>query len=250
MNPDEELWRIPPRNLTRPSSRIDIWRVSVSPGEPCHADPPTMLSADEMERTARFHFAADRMRFVRCRTALRLILALYLKIAPAEIRFRYGPKGKPEIEKCQNPDSISFNTSHSGQFGLIAVTLAGRVGVDVEKVRSSPDWTEIAGRFFSENEYQALLKVPASERERAFFACWTRKEAFIKACGDGLSYSLRDFSVSVAPDAAAAIEEVKPDAKASARWSVVSLPVAEGYAGAVAFENPRSQIEQWRWIQT
>jgi 4'-phosphopantetheinyl transferase len=250
MNRDNRLWRSPPHELTPPSTRIDVWQVPLGLGESCENNSPAILSPDEMGRAARFRFDIDRNRFVCCRTALRQILELYLDVASAEIRFRYGAKGKPEIEEHQNPHAIRFNVSHSGQFALIGVTSARAVGVDVEKIRPAPDWTEIAERFFSEREYQALLKVPISERARAFFACWTRKEAFVKAWGDGLSYPLRDFSVSVAPDGPAVIEELKADPKAIGRWSVVNLPVAGGYAGAVAFENPRCRIEQWQWTHT
>jgi 4'-phosphopantetheinyl transferase len=247
MDRDEEAWQTPPRKLTLPANRLDLWRVSLCPGESRQSGLLGILSADETERAGRFHFEPDRMRFVSCRSALRSILALYLKMEPAELRFQYGAKGKPEIQEDQNPDAVRFNVSHSKDLALIGVSSGRSLGVDVEKLRPAPDCLELAERFFSEREFHALLELSADQRAKAFLACWTRKEAFIKANGDGLSYPLRDFSVSTTFDGPAAIEEVKTDPDAMLRWSLISLQPENEYVAAVAFENAPCQLRHWNW---
>jgi len=171
-------------------------------------------------------------------------------MSPAEIRFRYEKNRKPEIVYAQNSDGLRFNVSHSLGLAVIVVSLGRAVGVDIEKVNPKLEYLEIARRFFSEREYQALIALSPSERQRAFFACWTRKEAFLKATGVGLSYSLSEFSVSIAPDGPAAIEEVKADPSAVGHWSLANLGPENGYEGTLAFERAPCRIERWCWNDT
>jgi len=171
-------------------------------------------------------------------------------MSPEEIRFRYEKNGKPEIVYAQNPDGLRFNVSHSLGLAVIVVSLGRAVGVDIEKVSPKLEYLEIARRFFSEREYQALIALPPSEQQQAFFVCWTRKEGFLKAIGVGLAYSLSEFSVSIAPDAPAAIEEVKADPNAVLHWSLANLRPEDGYEGTLAFERAPCRIERWCWNAT
>ena len=246
MTGEAELWRAAPIELVPPWDRVDVWRVWLDSAEPGSGALPGILTPDEIERARRFHFDRDRIRFIACRTALRNILAPYLQMLPLEIRFRYERNGKLEIEEMQNARALRFNLSHSSGLAVIAVSAGRAVGVDIEKVIPQPECLEIARRFFSEREYQALSAIRESERQRAYLACWTRKEAFVKAIGEGLSYALAGFSVAVEPDAPAAIEEVTADPNAIVRWSLANLH-EDGYVGTVAFEKGPCRIEQWRW---
>jgi 4'-phosphopantetheinyl transferase len=247
MSGEAEFWRAAPTELTQPWDRVDVWKVWLDSAELSSEVLPGILAPDEVERARRFHFDRHRIRFSACRTALRTILARYLQMSPVEIRFRYERNGKPEIADAQNSYSLRFNLSHSSGLAVIAVSSGRAVGVDIEKASPKPDCLEIARRFFSEREYQALSAIGESERQRAFFACWTRKEAFVKAIGEGLSYALPEFSVAVAPDAPAAIEEVTEDPNAIFRWSLANLQSEDGYVGTLAFEKAPCRIEQWQW---
>ena len=247
MSGEAEFWRAEPTELTQPWDRVDVWKVWLDSAELSTEALPGILAPDEVERARRFHFDRDRTRVTACHTALRNILARYLQMSAVEIRFRYERNGKLEIAEMQNSDGLRFNLSHSSGLAVIAVSSGRAVGVDIEKVIPKSECLEIARRFFSEREYQALSAIHESERQRAFFACWTRKEAFVKAIGDGLSYALPEFSVGVAPDAPAAIEEVIADPNAVFRWSLANLHSEDGYVGTLAFEKAPCHIQQWRW---
>jgi 4'-phosphopantetheinyl transferase len=133
------------------------------------------------------------------RSALRDVLGRYLHVPPDSITFAYGEKGKPGLLKDQNSLDLRFNVSHSGNLGILAVTSGFEVGVDVETRQKVVDYISVAQRFFSRREYEALSNVPEDLRQRAFLRCWTRKESYVKALGQGLACSLKSFSVSVSP---------------------------------------------------
>ncbi len=171
-----------------------------------------LLSPDELARAARFHFPRDRSRFILCRGRLREILSAHLKKNPAEIEFTYNARGKPETA------GVHFNLSHSGGFAIVAVSAVRRIGVDIERIDARFAHENIPERFFSPGEVVALRSLPDSAQLDAFFKIWTRKEAYIKALGAGLSHPLASF------DALAGVEG----------WEIESLDIAPGYAAAVA----------------
>ena len=247
MGREAELWQTAPLELSLPSDRIDVWRVRLDTPEPSDRPSRDVLSSDEVSRAGRFHFPRDRVRFVECRTALRNILGRYLRVSPAEIRFRYEKNGKPEIEHAQDSNGLRFNVSHSSGLAVIAVGMGCPVGVDIERFNREIECVEIARRFFSKRESEALLEVSTSDRQRAFFACWTRKEAFLKAIGEGISYSLSEFSVSVSPDDPPRLEEVHADPHTVFRWSLRNLQPENGYLGTLAYERAPCQVEHWCW---
>jgi len=156
-----------------------------------------LLSSDEIARAERFIFDRDRNHFIGCRAALRRLLAERLGMAPGEIDFSYGSNGKPFVPHA----AIEFNVSHSGEFALIGLSERIAIGVDIEKIREPTrnDWSDLAKRFFSEGEVKALSTLSPEDQTEGFFACWSRKEAYIKRHGLGLALPLGDFSVSVDP---------------------------------------------------
>ena len=223
---------------------VDVWKVNLD--EPLSSPPPlTILSSDELTRSSRFRFGEDRLHFVRCRSALRLLLGDYLRIPAAELRFEYQPGGKPEVADQQNPGQLQFNVSHSGSLALIAVSAGHRVGVDIERVRGDVDTMSLAEQFFSPRERDGLLSLPDDLRLAAFFSTWTRKESFLKAIGDGLSFPLADFSITTHPELDPVIEEVRGDTNVGKQWSLVTLGRIDGYCAAVAVEGMFSRLETY-----
>jgi 4'-phosphopantetheinyl transferase len=244
MSSKVEVWQTATAELTFPSARIDIWRVRLVPHELPEQDLQGILARDEVARASRFHLEDDRRRYIKCRGALRILLGRYLEMPPAEICFRYENNGKPEMATPQDSRGLRFNVSHSGGLALIAVGSGRGIGVDIEMVRPRLDFLDIAKRFFSTREVQAILKLRENKRQEAFVACWTRKEAFLKATGVGMSYPLTEFSVTVDPLGPAALCEVRGDSDIVNRWSLADVLPGEGYRGALAYEGGCCQIEQ------
>jgi len=206
-----------------------------------------LLSADETLRAGRFHFEKDRVHFSRCRAALRQLLAGYLQIPAAEVRFKYLTSGKPELVAEQNPRLLRFNVSHSAGMALIAVGSEHRLGVDIERIRGDVDTGSLAERFFSARERAGLQALPDHLRVQGFFACWTRKEAFLKATGEGLSFPLADFSVTTHPNLEAALEEIRGSIEARKAWFLADLGVMDGYRATVAVEADSCRLETFAW---
>jgi 4'-phosphopantetheinyl transferase len=178
------------------TARVDVWFGSLDAPDPVLRQLRRTLSADELERAGRFYFARDRDRFVVGRGLLRALLGDYTGTAPAELQFDYSPYGKPRL---RDPNGVSFNVSHSENRAVFAFTRGAAVGVDIEVLDSKPSDALVARQFFSPIEVRELLELPPDARPRAFLTCWTRKEAFIKARGEGLSLPLQDFDVTLTP---------------------------------------------------
>ena len=200
-----------------------------------------VIRAGERERAARFHFEEHRRRFVAARALLRIILGAYVRVPPDRIRFTYGTNGKPALPG--NP--VHFNTSHSEEHAVFAIAADTPIGVDLERVRPLPDLDQIADRFFSAPEAAALAALAPAQRTEAFFRCWTRKEAFVKALGDGLSYPLDRFAVSLVE--AAALDSVEGDSAKAREWSMYSLSPAEGYLAAVALRARDCTLQSFQF---
>jgi len=197
------------------------------------------LSPDEKGRAGQFRFERDRDSFVVARGVLRILLGRYLNISPAGIPFKYGAKGKPAIA---GPAGIDFNMSHSGSLAVFAFTAGCPVGIDVERIRPLPDMQSIADRFFCSEEAAELMSLAPNQREHGFYLCWTRKEAYIKASGDGLSAPLNSFRVTLRPCQPARFIHLANDASASKAWSLHDLPLASNYAAALAYRDAERPI--------
>jgi 4'-phosphopantetheinyl transferase len=240
-----DIWRTPPATLLLDWDAVHVWRIHPL-ARPVPANPAEWhLSPAERERGARFHFEQDRKRFVGGREALRLILSRYLESPPADIEFGFRAHGKPYLEPEPGCRSLSFNLSHSGDFVLIAVANNREVGVDVEKIRPEIDLERIARRFFSPGEVESLTSLAEALRPTAFFRCWTRKEAYVKARGGGLAIPTNQFDVTLLPGAPAALLETRGDPEEAARWSLHNVELCEGYQAALAVEGTPAQICFW-----
>jgi 4'-phosphopantetheinyl transferase len=220
---------------------VDVWRLSSDPSPTRLDELTTTLSSDERERAARFHFARDRTRFIASRGFLRSVLGRYLAIEPAMVAFDYDAHRKPLL-RGSSPADLRFNLAHSGDVTLVAVAHGIDVGVDVEVRRDLADRQQIAARFFSLSEAEAIASLPEELRDEAFFACWTRKEAYLKAVGLGLSGPLDSFDVSVDPRAPAEILRIHASARAAREWSIHDLSQPPEYRAAVAVHAPRSLV--------
>jgi len=198
----------------------------------------SLLDESEQGRAQALAVDADRQRFIVAHAMTRAALGQVLGLPPASVRFTTGHYGKPAI--AGGMIDVRFNLSHAGDFGLLALSLGRDVGVDIERERPV-DALNIARRYFSPAEYSALAALPADDRIGAFFRCWTRKESFIKACGNGLSLPLARFTVSIErSEAALPITAVGLPA---GRWTMVGVTAAAGYAAAVTAAG-----HEWRVI--
>lgn len=205
------------------------------------------LAADERARAGRFYFAEDRARYIAARGMLRAILGRYLQRAPESLTFFYGARGKPALSAETGGDAIRFNVSHSHGVAFYAVARGREVGIDLERIRCDVAVAEIAERFFSRREAAILRTLPSEAQHQAFFHCWTRKEAYIKAHGEGLSLPLDQFDVSLAPGDPAAILGTRPDPSEASRWSLQDLSAAPGYVAALAAEGHDWRLAYSQW---
>lgn len=205
------------------------------------------LSPEERERAERLRFEKDRRHFIVARGTLRALLGRVLRAEPAGLSFVYEAYGKPALSRVEGRESIHFNVSHSGGLALYALARDRRVGLDVERVRADFAPEQIAEQFFSEDEVRRLRALPAALRAEGFFNCWTRKEAYIKARGEGLSFPLERFAVSLSPHEPARLLSVGGSTREAERWSLRRLRPGVGYVGAVAAEGRGWRLECWEW---
>jgi 4'-phosphopantetheinyl transferase len=247
--PGENLWAAPPSSLALPGAEVHVWRIELAQPPPVVAELNTLLSADEIERARLFYFARDRRNFAVARGAMRQILSRYLGADPRRLTFTKGPFGKPSLRDPK----LRFNLSHSGGWALLAVASGREVGVDIEEIRAIDDAVTIAARYFSPAESRKLREVLGSAvGEVAFFNCWTRKEAFIKAIGHGLSHPLDTFEVTFLPNEEV---ELRLDAGAARQWLLSVLHVSAHYSAALVVESLTPEIASptvvcWQWLAT
>ena len=236
---------VPAGWFERSPDLIRIWRVPLDASFEEDARLEGVLSRDETDRAHRYFFDRDRRRFTMGRAVLRLILAGYLGTEAEQVKINYGKHGKPSLAA---PNAgIRFNVSHSQEIALIAVAHGREVGVDVEFVRQLTDQEQLLTSNFSSCEVAAYRLLPRQQQQAAFFAGWTRKEAYLKACGEGLSIPLDSFAVSLGPDDPAALLEVRHDPMEPARWGMANLSVAPGYAGALVAEGGGWRFDYADW---
>lgn len=227
----------PPGRIAITPDEVHVWRASLRPSAPVLARLEAHLSPDERARAARFRFPRHRDAFIAGRGAQREILARYTGLAPADLAWRATEHGKLSLDGPVAASGIRFNVSNSGGLALYAVALGRELGVDLEELRPMPDGMEIARRFFSAPENEVFAALPAEARDAAFFACWTRKEAYIKAVGEGLSMPLDRFDVAFAPGEPPRLLATRGDEAEASRWTLLELHPGPGYVGALAVEG-------------
>lgn len=243
-----DSWPAPPVLLPLSQAEVHVWRVSLDQPANVIERLRSTLAEDERVRAAKYHFAKDQVRFVVGRGALRSVLGRYLSVLPGSLQFHYGPHGKPSLAAEFAGGGLDFNISHSHSLALFALARGRALGVDLEQLRADADMRQIAKRFFSASEVSALCGLPAAQQPRAFFDCWTRKEAYVKARGEGLSFSLAEFDVSLRPDEPAALLRVRGDAREAEGWTLHSLDVAHDYAAALVAEGHCWHLKTWQWV--
>jgi 4'-phosphopantetheinyl transferase len=195
-----------------------------------------------------FKFQKGRDHFIVGRATLRRLLGNALKLDPAALTFSYGPRGKPELAGAA-AGQLHFNVSHSGGLALVALTRRCPVGVDIEHDRPSTMGTEIAERFFTQRENAGLMQLPEARRAAAFINLWTRKEAWLKATGDGIATWLKRVEVSFLPGEPARVLAVDDLPEEPACWTLADLRPATGYSGAMAIRAHDLNVRCWRWVE-
>lgn len=230
---------------------VRIWHGSIEFGSDEIRSFSEILCEEERQRAQRFHFDKHRNRYVASRAMLRMLIAGQIGLKPAAVQFQYTKYGKPYLARGVDPPAspvadLHFNVSHSE--GYAAFVLAGgrKVGVDVERIRNDFNVMDLAERFFSASEKEALRRIPEASAAEAFFRCWTRKESYIKAIGEGLSHPLDQFDVSLEPDPENALVGTRPNANVSELWMIQPFATEAGFVGAVAVERMNRQGKMYR----
>ncbi len=244
VNPE---WQPAARPPQLAAEDVHVWRIVLECGDAALARLDASLADDERRRAERFHFEKDRRHFIAGRGALRTLLAGYLHQRPDQVRFAYTNYGKPLLADDTIPP-LRFNLSHAHGLGLLAVTLGREIGVDVERIRDDLDREPLAERFFSPREVADLKALPPELRREAFYQCWTRKEAYIKAVGKGLSLPLDRFDVSLRPGEPAALLATLDHPHEARRWSMRSSAPGEGFVGARVVQGHPWRLWCGHWV--
>lgn len=224
---------------------VHVWAVSLDTPPACVSELEKLLAPDEQARAQGYKFPRLRERFIVARGQLRRLLGQYLRCDPARIEFDYSPRGKPSLKGSQ-AELCCFNVAHSEELALIAFSGTMPVGVDVELIRGMPDAVGIAERFFSSRELAALRSVGSAAQDTAFFRLWTRKEAWLKATGDGIAESLANIEVTFLAEATPRVLAIAGDPLAADAWTLCHLQPAAGFIGALATRCRAVQLQCWR----
>jgi 4'-phosphopantetheinyl transferase len=241
-------WSFPPKALALSRDEVHVWRAALDQNPPQVQSFLRNLAADEQARAGKFHFERDREHFIVARGLLRAILGGYLNRSPECLSLSYSSHGKPSPAGESGGDAIHFSVSHSQGVALYAFTRGREVGIDIEHIRLDLAVAEIAEQFFSQREVAKLRALPTEVQRQGFFNCWTRKEAYIKARGEGLSLPLDQFDVSLAPEEPAAILGTQWDPSEASRWSLQELTPGPGYVAALAVEGHGWRLACWQWL--
>jgi 4'-phosphopantetheinyl transferase len=251
MSPDDDaqIWAAGPAMPDGPGDCIHIWRILLNPPSASLVQLEKLLSQVERRRAERFRFPDHQRRFVAAHGCLREILSRYLNTSPEKIDFETNAFGKPSLAKDFYATGLTFNLSHSNEMGLIAIGSRRAIGIDIEHVRSDLADEQVARRFFSKREVTELLSLPVEQRQVAFFTCWTRKEAYIKGRGEGLSMPLDQFDVSIKPDQPVELLQTRPDPAQALQWKLYALYPGRGYVAALAAEGQPGLLNCWQWVE-
>jgi len=230
--PTPGRWAIPPLL----EGQVHVWFQDLALAASSLEKFTYLLSDDERKRAGRFRFLVDSVEFVVSRATLRLLLAAYQSLQADQLNFLVSEYGRPGLVAQAQDQPIQFNISHSSSLALLAFSRRHRIGIDVERVRHDFEPLDISDKYFSLSERAVLRGLRSELRHEAFFRCWTRKEAFIKAVGEGLSHPLNRFDVSLDPRSEAALLATRPNSREAARWELRDVVVQPGYVAAMAIE--------------
>jgi 4'-phosphopantetheinyl transferase len=229
------------------NNEIHVWRIPLDVSDQTVDRLRSMLSIDEIGRSIRYRFDHLTRRFIAGRAGLRVILGAYLNRRGGELRFDYGPLGKPILSDDFRGSRIEFNVSHSHEMALCAVTRSGEIGVDLEYIRELRDSDGLAERFFARSEIDTMRRLSADERVLAFLRCWTRKEALLKAVGTGLSKPLREVEVSLARDEPCRAIRLSADFGPLDRWWLTAITPGPLYIGAIALRGTPRTVRSFQF---
>ena len=243
MKAADVMWNAAPNGLKLTEGDVHVFCAPLDVPPDRLAELLQPLSYDEWQRAGRFRFERDRQRFLTGRGTLREILGVFLNVEPASFVFSNSEFGKPQIAAPVAAHSLHFNLAHSDSIALFAIA-KHELGVDLECIRAMDETDQIASRFFSRREKRCLLSLPAEQRLEAFFNCWTRKEAYLKAIGSGLDDDLDQIEVSLAPGEAAKLLGVPSGPR---QWLLHSLVPATEFVGALAIQQEDSRVHCWKW---
>lgn len=246
-DPHTETWSCPPSQVSLGNRDVHVWRAALDHPHSVAKAFYELLSLDERQRACRFHFSRDRDRFIVARGTLRSILSRYLFVPPSQHQFNYGPYGKPRLDEPGGGTSLHFNISHAHNLALFAFTRHRDLGIDLEYIRESASGPDVAERFFSSQEVASLRGLPTESWTQGFFNCWTRKEAYIKATGNGLSIPLNQFAVSLVPGEPAAMLATAHNDREAVRWSIREISPAPDYVAAIVVEGTKWDLKCWQW---
>ena len=238
-----DSWCDPPARVSLNPGELQVWRGALDVSEPARCALWRLLSPMERARADRFVLPLHRNRFTVARGLLRTILARYTGAPAQELEFEYGEFEKPLLAGAFRTRDTRFNLSHSHELALFAIARGREVGIDLERIRPDVKHRSIAERYFCSAEAEALRRLPRSSQCAAFFAVWTRKEAYVKARGEGLSYPFDRFRVSVPPERPPALLSNELDPRDVSRWGLTDLCVAPGYRATIALEQAAATVE-------
>jgi 4'-phosphopantetheinyl transferase len=239
--PSNPLWSAAPAQITLAAGQVHVWLVRADDAALCMACCENLLATPERDRAARFKFEKDRCLYTAAHAALRSILAGYLNVAPRDLEFEIGQRGKPRLAPTFSKYSLEFNLSHSFEVALIAVTREREIGVDVEHIKKDFAFAEVAERYFTAREVSAIHALPQVLQRRAFYQCWTSKEAFLKAKGVGLSGELDEVDILIGDKGRVQVKSTLTG------WYLGELNPCDGYVGAVVLEGREFDLECHNW---
>jgi 4'-phosphopantetheinyl transferase len=246
--PDATLhWPLPPPELRLEENEVHIFAAPLDLPQPELEKRVATLSLAEKERAGKFKFDKHRNRFIAGRGLLREALAHYLQTEPIALDFSYSERGKPEFPPHFPKTGIYFNLAHSENLALLAITRIGSIGVDVEHIRPVNNVEELVARFFSKREDELFQKLSDPEKPAAFFNLWTRKEALLKATGEGIGNRLNQVEVSFLAGESAKLLAISGDTAKAAQWTLQELLPTPGFVGALAIESQNLRVSCWTW---
>jgi 4'-phosphopantetheinyl transferase len=245
----DHSWLTAPVNMALSSDEVHVWRASLDQPAWRVQNLRHSLTTDELSQARRFYFPTERRRFIIARWLLRTILSRYLDLEPGQLRFSYNDYGKPSLAREFDPGMLNFNLSYSDGLALYAIARGREVGIDLERIRPVAEAEGIAERFFSPEENAQFRTLPAGLKQKAFFTCWTRKEAYIKARGKGMSLPMDQVEVSLAPDEPAILLSTGDTLQKVSHWSLRELMPGPSYAAALAVEGHDWRLVCWQFPQ-
>jgi len=239
-------WSLPPTDPSLSGDEVHIWCACLNQPDTFIGQMAQTLSADELKRAERFHFIQHRNQFITAHGLLRRLLVDYTNFEADRITFEYGRNGKPFLSEKFSKEKIRFNLSHSNGYALFAFTCDREIGVDLEHICEFADMDKVAEQVFSTQEIAVLRSFPEAEKKEAFFKFWTRKEAYIKAIGEGFSSALDTIDISSSPLNASVFVDTGKDSGNKNHWTVQDLKPLPGFAAASAVEGDSAMHHCWR----